>query len=278
MQTTGVGKWNDVRIPAALLMAAAAVFGSAAADDAPFLNTDPASVMAKGDHAIQQWLSFAQGHSGESYNAFESLTEYDYGLTDRIQLAATLAYDWDRTRPPGGPTATTSLVGVQAEAIFILVPTDKSPVGIALAVAPAWNTDSRGIAVRLLLTKYLWGFEHVLNINFENGWEKDGAGGWDESGALTLNYGLGLALDEHWTLALEAGNQFAFSRLVTSVNFDDAGTTVFLGPTVEYDCPLAVFTLGFQTQLPLASGGSVAGGYRTDAERWRAGFRVARSI
>ena len=250
----------------------------AIADDAPFLNTDPASVMGQGEHAVQQWLNWAGGHSGERFDGFESLTEFDYGLSDRIQLAATLTYDWDRTRPLGGPPAYTSLIGFQGEAIFLLAPTDKSPVGIAIAVDPAFNPDSRGLAVRLLLTKYVWGLENVLDVNFENGWDKDAAGLWQESGTVELNYGLGYALDRHWTLALEVGNQFRFSRLVTAVQFADAGTTVFLGPTLEYDGGIGTVTAGWQAQLPLASGGDVAHGYRSDAERWRFGLRYARPI
>jgi hypothetical protein len=250
----------------------------ALADDAPFLNTDPASVMSKGDKALQQWINGAYGHSGESYGAFQSLTEFDYGLTDRIQIAGTLAYSWDRTRMPGGPTETASIVGVQGEMVYLLAATDKNPVGIALAIDPAFDPSTRAIALRLLLTKYTGGFEHVLNINFDNGWEKNGTGGWDESGAVTINYGLGYALNKNWTVALEMGNQFAFGRLVTAVNFEDAGATFFIGPTVQYDCPLAAVSFGVQAQLPLASGGNVSGGYRTDAERWRASLRIARSI
>lgn len=250
----------------------------AMADDAPFLGADPASVLPKGGHQVQQWLSWAGGHTGESYNAFESLTEFDYGLTDRVQLAATLSYDWDRTHPPGGPAAYTNLVGVQGEAIFILAATDTNPLGVALAVDPAYNPSSRGIAVRVLLTKYFLGFEHVLNINFENGWDKDDTGQWQENGAVEFNYGLGYAVDKHWTLGLEVGNQFTFDRLVTTVNFKHPGTTVFLGPTLEYDCETVIVTAGVQAQLPVASGGNVVNGYRTDAERWRAGLRFARAI
>ena len=264
---------GSVRVGTILMMLTPAL-----ADDAPFLDTDPASVMAKGDHAIVQWLSFAHGHAGESYNALESLTEFDYGLSDRIQLSATLAYDWDRTRPAGEAAATTSLIGAQAEAIFILAPTDKSPVGIALAVDPSFAPSTRAIALRMLLTKYTGGFEHVLNINIENGWEKDGPG-WSEASTIDLNYGLGYAIDKHWTVALEVGNQFAFSRLVTAVDFHDAGTTIFAGPTVEYARGAATVTLGLRAQLPLASGGgNVVNGYRADAERWRAGLRILRTL
>jgi hypothetical protein len=250
----------------------------ATADDAPFLGTDPASVMAEGDRAVQQWLSWGTGQAGQSYNAFESLTEFDYGLTDRIQLALTLAYDWDRTRPPGGPAATSSLVGLQGELVYILAATDQSPVGIALAIDPAFNSAARSFAFRILLTKYFWGLENVLNINFENVWEKDGSGGWQESGAVVFNYGLGYGLGQHWTVALELGNQLTFNRLVTAANFKDSGTTLYLGPTVEYDSSLAVVSVGVQMQLPVASGQNVVNGYMADAERWRAGLRVARSI
>jgi hypothetical protein len=267
-----------VRRPAVLALAFAALFTPARADDAPFLNTDPASTLAAGEMAVQQWFAWAAGHSGQSYRAFESLTEFDIGISDRLQLAATLVYDWDYTRPPGSPAATTSLAGFQGELVYVLAPADQSPVGVALAIDPVFNPASHGLAVRLLLTKFLWGFEHVLNINFENSWDKDGAGGWSESGAIVFNYGLGYALNPHWTVGLELGNQFTFSRLATSVNFRDPGSTLFLGPSLQYDGAPLVISLGVQAQLPLASGGDVVNGYRADAERWRASLRFSHSL
>lgn len=248
------------------------------ADDAPFLGTDPASVPEKGEIDVQQWLSWGYGGTGQSYNGIQSLTEIDYALTDRIQVALTLSYDWSRARPPGGPTETSSLMGVQGELIYVVAPIDTSLVGIALALDPAFAPNSRAFAVRLLLTKYFARFENVLNINFENAWDKDAFGHWQESGAIGFTYGLAHALDKHWTLAIEFGNQLSFSQLVTSGSFRDSANTMYLGPTVEYDCDLAVFTFGIQTQLPLASGNNTVNGYTTDAERWRAGFRVARAI
>lgn len=243
----------------------------ALADDAPFLNTDPASVVAKGDTAVQQWLSWAHGQSGTSFNAFESLTEFDYGLTDRIQLALTVSNVWTRVKAPGSPAEVSDFPGLAAEVIIVALPTDTSPIGVAFAVDPAIDSTSHGIAGRVLLTKYILGFENVLNINFEDNWSKDDNGHWQGQGAVSFNYGIARALDKHWTLGLEFGNQFTFSRLVTDVAFANFGTTLFLGPSLQYDSGSWVVTAGLQLQLPRK-------GYDPEAERMRAGLRFSTAI
>ncbi len=256
----------------------AAAITPAAADDDPFLGTDPASVLAAGDALAQQWLDWNTGQTGASFNAFESQAEFDYGVTDRLQLALTLVYDWRRAHPNGQPADTDSLPGLAAEAIYIVTPTDASPVGIALALDPAFNGRSRGVAFRLLLQKYLWGFENVLNINFEDDWDKDETSNWTASSGITFNYGLAYALDRNWTAALELGNEFAFDALLSDGRFHDLTSTFFLGPTIQYDCDAGVVTLGMQAQLPWSSGANAVGGYKADAERFRIGLRLTRAI
>ncbi len=257
---------------------AVAAMVSATADDAPFLGTDPVSVLGTKEALLQQWLDWNSGQTGASFNAFESQTEFDYGLTDRLQLALTMVYNWSRTHPPGQPAIVESLPGLAAEAIYILAPTHQSPIGIALAVDPAFNARSRGVAVRLLLEKYLWGFENVLNIAFEDDWDKDDTGHWTGSSGIAFNYGLAHAIGHNWTVALELGNTFAFDNLLSDGHFRALTNTFFLGPTIEYECAAGVLTFGVQAQMPWSSGNNTAGGYTTDAERWRIGLRLTRAI
>lgn len=252
--------------------------GPALADDAPFLGTDPASVMAPGEKAVQQWLVFGHGHARESYSALQSETEFDYGVSDRLQLSLSLLYNWTRTKPSGEAASSSSLVGLHGEAVWSVTTTDKSPLGIALAIDPAFNSSSRSVAVRLLLTKYLARFENVLNINFENNWDKDLAGHWQPSSAISFNYGLAHPLNKHWTIALEFGNEFAFDHILSLTGLSTTAHTFYAGPTVQYECEQATFSLGVQTQLPFSSGDKVVNGYTADAEHWHLAFRVSRAI
>lgn len=250
----------------------------ALADDAPFLGTDPASVMGQGEKAVQQWFSFAHGHSGESYSGFETQSEFDYGVSDHLQLSLSLLYDWNRSKPSGGSASSTGLVGMQGEAIWQVAPADKEPLGLAIAVDPAFDPSSRGLAVRLLFTTYIAHFENVLNINFENNWDKDGASHWQSSSAIVFNYGLAHALDKHWTLGVEFGNESAFDSLLTGVNLGSIASTFYAGPTVQYACTFATISFGVETQLPISSGNNIVKGYTADAERWRMALRLARAI
>ncbi len=269
-------------LPARAYITAAIAFvlsaGTAIADDAPFLGTDPATVVAKGELYGQQWLSWSGGHTGASYNDFQSQTELDYGLTSRLQLALTLIYDWNRTQPAGAPADVQSLPGLAAEAIYIVLPTNTSPIGLALAVDSAFDSQSRGVAFRVLLTKYLFGFENVLNINFEDDWTKDETGYWGGSSAITFNYGIAHTLGDGWTVALELGNEFALDELLTDGRFHAEANTFFFGPTLQYDCEFVIATMGVQAQLPWSNGTNAARGYTEDVERFRVGLRLSRTI
>ena len=254
------------------------LFAPALADDAPFLGTDPASVMGQGEMAVQQWLSLAHGHCRESFNAVETQTEFDYGVSDHLQMAVSLLYDWGRDKPAGGPATTRGLVGLRGEAIWQVTSADKAPLGLAIAVDPAFDPSSRGFAMRLLFTTYIAHFENVLNINFENEWEKDGAGHWQPSSTIAFNYGIAHALDQHWTIGAEFGNEFAFDSLLTNGNLGTIDSTFYAGPTLQYACAFATISFGVEMQLPISSGANTVNGYTADAERWRMGLRFSRSI
>lgn len=267
----------DLRLTRALFLALATAV-PASADDGAFLGTDPASVMAEGDKAVQQWISFGHGHAGESFSALQTQTEFDYGVSDRLQLSLSLIYDWSRTRPPEGPADSSSLIGVQGEAVWSVMATETNSIGVAIAVDPSYSPSSRGIAFRLLLTKYFSRFENVLNINFENNWEKDPAGHFQSSSAIIFNYGLAHPLGKHWVIALEFGNEFAFESALTKANPDKTASSFFAGPTVQYDFGTGSISFGAQTQLPFSTGATAVHGYTADTERWRLGFRYARAI
>lgn len=265
-------------IPAAGVLLVFALVCPALADDAPFLGTDPASVMGEGEKAVQQWISFGHGHVGESYSSIETQTEFDYGVSNRLQVGVSLLYDWSRAKAAGGPAVSGGLVGMQGEAVWQVMSADKGPLGFALAVDPAFDPSSRGLAVRMLFTSYVAHFENVLNINFENNWDKDGAGHWQSSSAIVFNYGLAHALNERWTIGVEFGNEFAFNSLLTNADLGSIASTFYAGPTLQYASSLATISLGVETQLPISSGSNVVNGYTADAERWRVALRLSRSI
>lgn len=264
------------RLGPLLLLLLAAI--PAYADQAPFLGADPTVVSGQGVMTVQQWFSWAHGNNNQSFNAFESQTEFDLGLTDRLDLALTLVYDWSRERASGGPAVTDSEPGFAAELLYLAMPVETSPFGLAFAIDPTIDGSSRAFAFRVLLEKRASGLQHVLNINFDNEWQKDGLGHWQGTSGIAFNYGLAYAVDEHWTVALEFGNELAFDDLLIGGRLTAHTNTIYIGPTVQYDCALAAISFGVQTQLPIASGSGVAHSYTDDAERLRLSLRLARTI
>jgi hypothetical protein len=248
------------------------------ADDDAFVEVDPTTIVGKGEMLFQQWLGWTHGHCAQSFNGLQAVSEFDYGLTDRLQLAVSLEYDWERLRAPLRPAETSDYPALSAEAIYVLIPAEKGRFGLSVALAPSISRDDHGFEARVLMQRDVFGFHNVLNIGFENVWDRD-AGHWVEGGGLSVNYGIAFPLTQHWTVSLEANNERGFDGLFPSVGIHQSSDTYFAGPTIQYDCDFAVFTLGAQAQLPLGGAGSDdADGYSPDVERFRMVARITKAV
>jgi len=263
-------------ISAAVVVASAAACPSFADDDA-FLEVDPATIMTENDMTLQQWLAWSAGHTGQRFTGFQSVTEFDYGLTSRLQLALNLEYDWQRTRDPLRLACIENLPAISAEAIYAVIPAEAGHFGLSLAFDPAVGRNDRGFAFRVLMQRNLAGFESALDIGFQDVWTRD-ASRWTEGSAISVNYGIAFPLTSHWTVSFEANNERGFDGLFPSRSVRQSFDTYFAGPTLQYDCEFVVVTLGVQAQLPWATGDTADGGYTPDAERFRTVLRFAKTI
>src|SRR6476660_6641282 len=77
----------------------------ARADDQPFLTLDATDIEPELGKELEQNFAWTSGKSGQSFNALAGETEFEYGLSDQIQLAVAGEYDWTRTRDHTVPGA-----------------------------------------------------------------------------------------------------------------------------------------------------------------------------
>lgn len=262
------------------LFVLAALAPPAFADDQPFLNVDTTAVAAAGETDLQQWLGWANGHAGESFNQFESVSEIDYGLSNRAQLAASAEFALERTRQGALPARTDGFAGLSCELVYLIVPPDQAGFGAAFSLEGALSVGEREIALRALFQRaFLDGAVlGALDIGVAQSWEKNDDG-WSRASALQFDLGIACPLDPQWTVALEFDNEHGFDGLVFSG--PQVSNTFFLGPTIQYAAPLGVVTFGFQAQLPWADASEPdAGkdGYIADAERFRLALRLTRAL
>jgi len=278
---------EPLRIAASFSAFALIVFlgaGIARADDQPFLTLDATDIEPEFGHELEQNFSWNHGLSRTDFNEFEGETEWEYGLTDQIQLALATAYDWSRTHehlvPPIAPESGSEWGGIEGEAIWQAMNVYFDPVGLGFKFNAAAGPSERSVAATILLQKNFFNdrLRLVTNIGGEFGREKDGA--WSDYSVLTVNAGAAYNITWAWS----AGIEFDTERDFEGIAFDGHGpqgpTTYYAGPTLQYVAHPWTATLGLQAQLPWASGsaGSVTGGFAAEAARLRVGLRVTRDF
>jgi hypothetical protein len=259
--------------------------GCAHADDRPFITLYTTDLQPAGETEFEQGIAWHSGHAGASFQQVVAESEVEHGFADNFQGSIYLTNDWSRTRPFGGPAQSGDFVGTKAEFIYRILSPYADPVGLGVYFEPSWNPDERGIETKILLQKNFLedALRTVVNVNFEDTWSRDGAGGWSKESALEFDAGVAYAVTPHWSVALELDNERGFDGMVLGGSASETANAFFLGPTVQYAADELRIVFGVQAQLPVATNpaglpGAVVDGYTADAERFRVGLRLAREL
>jgi hypothetical protein len=259
---------------------------SAIADDQPFLTLYMTDIDSRGEREVEQWLGWKGGETAASYNDFLSRTELEYGITDDLQGALYVNYEWNRVRSHSPPFAsdTESFEGVSGELIYRLLNSDFDPVGFALYVEPSWSEDEREIEAKILLQKNFLNdtLRCALNVNWEGDWERED-NAWSRHSALEFDTGVAYSITSELSAGLEFDNERIFEGLVLGAAAREQATAFFLGPTFDYEPLPWKLTLGAQAQLPFSTSptgnpGAVINGFETHAERFRVALRISRDF
>jgi hypothetical protein len=274
-------------LSAAVFAASLAFAGAARADDQPFLNLDATDIEPQYAYELEQNVGWATGLTGRAYNAISGVTEIEYGLTDRLQLAILTSYGWDHEHEhlfPAVPSVSSSeWGGIEGEAIFQAMNVYFDPIGLGFLVAAGAGPNSRAVEAQVLVQKNYFNdrLRLVANIGGELGSEKDGA--WSDVSALIVSAGAAYNITWEWSAGLEFNAEHEFDGLLINGRGVPGVTTYFLGPTIQYVAHPWTASLGFQVQLPWAQDpshapGSVTGGYLANAERTRVALRITRDL
>lgn len=272
---------------ASALLFAGGVPIPAVADDQPFLTLDTTDIEPEMGRELEQNVTWTSGKSGQSFNAIEGETEFEYGFSDQILLAAAAEYDWTRTcdnlAPRSRAVDGTAFDAVRAEMIYQAMNVYFDPVGVGLLVSPGVGRNSRSVETKLLLQKNFFNdrLRTAINLGGEFGTERND-GAWVDVSTLTLDAGIAYNITWEWSAALEFNAAHDFDGLLLNGRAIPSSSTFYLGPTVQYVTLPWKFTLGAQAQLPWASDathtpGALDNGFLSDSERFRIMFRVTRS-
>jgi hypothetical protein len=258
---------------------------AARADDQPFVTIYTTDIDTQGEREIEQWLGWKADHASESSNEFISRSEFEYGVTDDLQSALYLNYDWSRAHAPSGPAETASFGGVSGELIYRVLNVYFDPIGLAFYIEPMIGAHARSFETKILAQKNFLNdtVRIALNVNFEDRWDKDSLANWNKGSALELDIGVSYNLTPDLSLGLEFDNERGYDGLILGGSASPASNAFYLGPTVQYIGPPLVITFGAQAQLPWASDpshtpGTVINGFTADAEHFRMTLRLTRDL
>lgn len=269
------------------LLAGIGFFGlaqAALADDQPFLSLYTTDIDAAQEKEIEQRVIFTAQKPGEAYAGIESNTEFEYGVTDDLQVSLYGNYEWERVHPhaPLAPAETEREFNVSGEAIYRFLNVYFDPVGFAVYLEPSYGANNRELEAKILLQKNFFNDDLRLafNANFENQWERD-AGSWHRGSAIEMRFGAAYNLTPAWSLCAEFSNENEFDGLVGSGH--PVSNLYYVGPTISYKGLPLTISFGAQAQLPWANDhthtpGAISHGYSVDAERWRVGLMISRDV
>lgn len=285
---SGLDRAGKALLFAALFLPVSLLSGAPArADDQPFVTIYSTDIDTAGARELEQHFIWKTDEANTRFNELESRSEFEYGITDDLQGSLYLNYDFVQTRAhdPLGSLETENAFGTSGELIWRLLNPYFDPVGLALYFEPSWSAKAHSFETKLLFQKDAFNdtLRNVININFEDVWEKNSLGHYDKTSSLEFDFGSSYNVTPDLSLGVELDNEHGFEGEILGGNPSEATDSFYLGPTVQYVAAPWSVTLGAQTQLPIAINptgmpGTVRGGFTSAAEHVRATFRVTRDF
>ncbi len=204
---------------AALALASPAVAGSR-----HFTYSYETTTMAQGAMELESSVTWKTQQADEpGLDSFEMRHEFEYGVTDRFQLAFYFA-DWSVEHSSGD--SKTDFNDVAVEAIYNLTDPNTTPFGSAIYGEIKGSDDFIELEGKLLLQKNLGAWMFVYNIGGEIVWENDYT---EDNAELAQSAGVSYSINPCWSVGAELLHEIYVPDVET---FDGSG--VFVGPNVSW--------------------------------------------
>jgi hypothetical protein len=290
----------------ALAVAISGISASAFAEEAMFGYVYTTDLLPQNGKEIEQWMTWRHQKNSGSFNELEGRTEFEYGVSDRLQVGVYANYNWTQayhngpfaaTTPPEqfadytvGPDDrfdTSRFVGVSGEAIYRILSPYTDAFGLAVYTEPTIGQNFREIENRLILQKNF--FDDLLTIAFNFTYAPEWrylptdddptVSAWQEETDVNFGVAASYRFIENWS----AGFEFLNEREFNSFAFNhESNSGYFLGPVLHYGGERLFVTMTALWQLPWASNhtdtvpGALVGGYigDNDFEKFRLRVKV----
>ena len=235
---------------------------------------------------VEQWLTWRAHKAAGTFDVLEVRHEFEYGLTDALQISGYLNWEWAHaqdnnvidgtTLPPetfanveAGPHERfnlTKFTGVSGEAIYRILSPYIDPVGLAIYVEPSIGPDVRELESRIILQKNYLDDRLVFAFNLTHHFEwrylhgdptatpgtEEFSDHWDKE--TDINFGLAgsYRFAPNWSAGLELINEREWAGFDPFNAGMRTNVAYYLGPTLHYADEHMFATLTLLDQLPWA--------------------------
>jgi hypothetical protein len=183
------------------------------------------TTMPKGAMELESWVTWKTDKASDpDFERFDIRNEFEYGLTDRLQLAfyfADLRYEESATE-----SGKTEFYDVALEVIYNLTDPNTTPFGSAIYGEIKGSDDFIELEGRFLLQKNIGRWMMVYNIGGEIEWENDYQ---NDEAELMQSAGIVYQINPSWSVGGEVLHEIAVPD-VESIG----DSAVYLGPNVSW--------------------------------------------
>ncbi|MBB6188053.1 DUF6662 family protein [Rhodanobacter sp. MP7CTX1] len=249
----------------------------AKAEESQFGYVYTTDLLPQGAKEVEQWATWRHQKAGGYFDQIDGRTEFEFGLTDKLQVAFYANYAWSRahyngpfgeTTPPEplsydkpGPDDhynATRFVGFSAEAIYRLWSPYSNPLGVAVYVEPTIGPAFRELEAKLILQKNFMDDRLVtaFNLTYAPEWRYDTVEDdptrktWGYETDVNANVAASYRFAPNWSAGFELLNEHEYNSYTFSKESNDG---YFFGPVVHYGGKKFFVTATFLEQLPWAS-------------------------
>jgi hypothetical protein len=213
------------RVSLQAIGAAVALASIAEASSRRFKYSYETTTMAAGAMELESWVTWKTNQASDpDFERFDIRHEFEYGVSDRFQLALYFA-DW-RYEKSSGQSGETEFRDVAVEAIYNLTDPNTTPFGSALYGEVKGSDDFIELEAKFLLQKNLGLWMLVYNVGGEIAWEDDYK---NDEAELMQSAGVSYQFNPSWSVGAEVLHEIAVPDVDT---IGDSG--VYLGPNASW--------------------------------------------
>jgi hypothetical protein len=296
-------RWRTSAAFAAIL---SLVSFAASAEESMFAYVYTTDLLPQGAKEVEQWMTWRHQKIAGTYDQIEGRTEFEYGLTDRLQVALYLNYNWTQAYHNGPFGATTPpeqfadfypgpddhfnkarLVGVSGEAIYRILSPYTDVFGLALYTEPTVGKNFFEVENKIIVQKNF--LDDLLTVAFNFTYAPEfrnlldpadptgTATSWQEE--TDINYALAVSYRfvENWSAGFEFVNEHEYNGFVFN---HESNSGYYLGPTLHYGGERFFVTMTALWQMPWATAhsdtvpGALVNGYILDNDFEKFRFRL----